>query len=126
MQVKDLRIGNWIKRTKGFRQITPMDFIILYGEEEEYADAYQPIPLTIELLEKCGFEKDEVCVGANGSSIPAFIKHITIAKMDDGFRLWIEIEEDKFFSFSWTKIGYLHELQNLYYALTKEELEVKI
>ena len=75
-------------------------------------DELEPIPLTAEMLEKCGFEKvaDET-----------FIKgHLTLQKMQD--------YNGEVFLFNSAElrpqITYVHQLQNFYFALTGEELEV--
>jgi hypothetical protein len=118
MKANELRIGNWYQNHKGeYQQITPRFFSSLAGGlswEDQKAAGYSelsgyfhPIPLSPEILEKCGF-KDEY-----GNGRYYF----------DGFeyyngKLWFRTAE--------IKIQYLHQLQNLYFALTGEELEVNL
>lgn len=81
----------------------------------------EPIPLTEEILLKCGFEKkDESYVfGANKQHRLRWINKIT------GF-------EHRIVSLSYNvaiydlHIKYLHQLQNLYFALTGEELKIEL
>jgi len=131
IDAKDLRIGNWINLS--LRQDLPIygkvlsigsleqEFEQVYCECEEsfewaFKDNYTGIPLTPEILEKCGFERGiksineglELQIDFYKNSIDA---RITLLDNFDGDRS-ADIIETK----------YLHELQNLYYALTKQEL----
>jgi len=85
------------------------------------------IPLTEEWLLKFGFESQgEVFVGYEQNLIYQYYycKGFGIALIGDTFRLWINSEDD-WYSFPWTELNFVHELQNLYYALTKTELILK-
>jgi hypothetical protein len=120
MKVEELRIGNYLKYTddeiikperrgKIFKVIAE-DILALSGNPIDYI---HPIPLTPEILEKAGFEL-----------FPwGWVKK---ASNDFGIRLNVQ-------SFSYdvsgnypVKLDYLHQLQNLYYALTGEELNVQL
>lgn len=105
-----LRIDNWVTYNGKQCQIEG-----LMKGVEVLVDG---IPLTPEILEKCGFEKG------------CLIKHIN----DDWFiyyndMMWLQVEiHDKVKSkivcerIGLQHIEYLHELQNLYYCLCKKEL----
>ena len=72
-----------------------------------------PIPLTPEILEKCGFDKATDKFGGY------------LSPLHKGGR--IRIDKDNLWwngCFS-TEVKHLHQLQNLYYSLTNEELEFK-
>jgi hypothetical protein len=86
-----------------FRMVTAYDLLKFEG---------QPIPLTPEILEKCGFQR---------ATIGGYYKDFE----DITVRLF---QEEGFYSLEYigTKIQYLHQLQNLYFALTSEELKVNI
>lgn len=115
----ELRIGNWLEFDN---HIQPSKFIqvgrrffssaSIDGTEENFrvSEYYHPIPLTEELLLKCGFYHNEKI--EYRLHCPEF--QITIDIDDFG----IQISE----SWEFGSIRYLHELQNLYYALTKTEL----
>lgn len=127
MTTQELRIGNYVKLTymvevtaisnDGDCYYTPID-------QEEYLDEFtdirhfEPIPLTPEVLEACGFEYDE-------SNIK-----------------W-KINKNSKFEFAWgeecgtqfnysvcrrgvSHVNFLHQLQNLYYSLTGQELQIDI
>ena len=75
----------------------------------EFFDRFEPIPLTEEWLLKFGFEKTKY----------GFVKMTEIACL----RIW---EEDVTYSGTLIEnIEHVHQLQNLYFALTGEELTLK-
>ena len=78
---------------------------------------YQPIKLTEDILLKCGFEKniDDYILQINGSEKFFFYKY------EDSEIIYLSYCEDDLL-----KINYLHELQNLYFALTKQELPINL
>lgn len=87
-----------------------------------------PTPLTEEMLLKCGFEK---CTGKYG----AYFKHQHASLM----RIWQHESYDKYVWVVGKKLeelqetiivseicNHLHQLQNLYFALIGQELEINI
>jgi hypothetical protein len=122
MKAQDLRIGNWVqfRHTETPVLITLGDFVREY--KEEHLEDYEPIPLTEEWLERLGFEKDE--------------------EYDEGglvdYRMTLMKNSLEFVSF-WNSedltgvnqpqtsvdVRHVHQLQNLYFALTGEELTIK-
>ena len=115
MKASELRIGNKIKNIKGTEfNVLPEDFL----EINANPDNYQGIPLTEEWLLKFGCTKEtDTAPGIGDFS-------------------WYEKEElghdINFFSHGVGIIGithkymkYVHEFQNLYFALTGKELEIK-
>lgn len=137
MQANELRIGNLIQVNIPNRinfPITRVSDIGLSGIKSNYLDGtlahisvapfanISPIPLTPELLRDLGFE---VYTGANGRKAAYLMK-------DDFNRIilinWyvngrIDITIDGYYSRRKTPHRYLHQLQNLYYACTLQELE---
>lgn len=97
-----------------------------YEQDDNYID-FEPIPLTPEILEKCGFKKrrDEEYLFSIDLD-----KHISIVVNKDNF--FPMLLQDAEFSggelnvYSCNLINYLHQLQNLYFALTGQELEVNL
>lgn len=101
IDIKELRIGNAVLDPIGMEKEVSLQVL----QKIERGFKYTPIPLTPEILEKCGFEKCS-CGGW---------KHgIHISKYDNG-KLYYKT----------VIIKYLHQLQNLYFALTGEELTFK-
>ena len=112
---QELRIGNYISNKKDILfNVLPEDIETI----SKFPDNYNPIPLTEEWLLRLGFHK---------GSIPE----------PDGSRCYYKGMLDVIFKTSngfiysnhkpsgHTKIEYLHQLQNLYFALTGVELELK-
>lgn len=115
---KELRIGNWVK-IRGQFIVQVLDHITLtwfaYSQHQAcgYSDT-EPIPLTPEILERCRFESR-----GGFYYVHANINHyFEIAPNIRGFKLSVNGNEyemgEVFLS--------LHQLQNIYFALTGEEL----
>ena len=74
---------------------------------------YQPIPLTEELLKKCGFKWINHALRK---------ENISIRYLSKNYEIFISNEKRRFV----IQLKYVHQLQNLYFALTGEELEIKL
>jgi len=121
MNHKELRIGNLltVKYTKQIKE----DFIteikgydIVRIEENDFNTLnYEPIPLTEEWLLKFGFKH----IKDNWYNLFANQNTFNVYVFDEmGFRV-------KIVSQSICVLQYVHQLQNLYFALTNEELTFK-
>ena len=104
MKPNELRIGNYVNDSIGL-------ITIGLNGNIKFADAYHPIPLTEEWLLKFGF------VG-NYKTYYSNINLICELHFDE-FNNQFDCVLDRY---SITTIQYVHELQNLYFALTNEEL----
>ena len=122
MKATELRIGNLVTDTTSIDKtvkIRALDILnIEYWELRDKSKVwYKPIPLTEEWLLKLGFTKvhDTMVLGD-------FVleSNIRIVKTNElrGFS-WEQMTEEKYIS-----IYTVHQLQNLYFALTNEELEL--
>lgn len=123
MKPSELRLGNWIEiRYKGTSDVrqSPMDFLdIREMVLKQTAYYFEPIPLTEEWLLKFGFEKDY------DKTLPyqeGYIKENI--KFNSEFQLMEEGMEGDLICIG-KPLKHVHQLQNLYFALTEEELEVK-
>ena len=126
----ELRIGNFILNSNGKIEIVETlryGLINSYdiGDEETCGeDCYNPIPLTEEWLVKMGFEIDRT--GDLSIMINSAVTHLFFNKVKDFFYPMILVEAE--FSglgsncVGLNSIQYVHQLQNLYFALTGEEL----
>lgn len=111
--------GNWCgKRTDDLDTSdfdfnwTPSDWYLI-GECLMFLDDISGIPLTPEILESCGFEKHAASTYAHINQNLSYV--FKISHIGDG----------KWYSINTTAnipTKYLHQLQNLYFALTNEEL----
>lgn len=141
---RDLCIGNWVY--DGERTQFPM-FIRAIGEDYVYLDFegnegdlweskpedLQGIPLTPELLEKMGAEK--VSSKKNDTTLMRLCSYTLTTSLN----LWIVFEgnadirtEVRYNTPQLVNMGtsysvhYLHELQNLFWNITKQELKVNL
>lgn len=126
----DLRLGNWLY--DDINSKLPMR-VVLIGDnwlqldfEENRTDAWEisdkkiyPIPLTPEMLKNIGFVKHKLC---------GYDNHFEYRYKDcSDFEITALYDCD----FSVLLVGsariirYVHELQNIYHALTGNELEIR-
>lgn len=112
MKANELRIGNYLK-WKDESQIAQIRYILkeAIGLEDDIPsdlatdlDFFEPIPLTEEWLLKFGFRESN--------------KYLV------KYRLGLKKRGDNYF-YDNISIQYVHSLQNLYFALTDEELTIK-
>ena len=114
MQASELRIGNLVqtKHAKSNYQITAKDILDI----SQGRFPIDPIPLTEEWLVKLGFEKTYESAFRLKYDLPCNFIGFDFSKTEDksmdGLRFY-----GRYF-----KIKYVHQLQNLYFALTGEEL----
>lgn len=137
IKANELRIGNWIADRGGKEwQIyswesrdkvsaeTPMLFRTIKGHPlTEYVQYLKPIPLTEERLEKFGFERRESKMYDGHLDVWYFYIH------DGKIMFNTELVTDGEIIIQFRRfpivVKYVHQLQNLYFALTGEELEFK-
>ena len=106
----ELRIGNTILYVE--RIVTIKNAVELHNAIDSSTNIlYSPIPITPEILEKCGFDLS-LAYRINDFSFEWY----EIPKCVTVFYKKVCIE---------VHVKYLHQLQNLYYSLTNEELEFK-
>ena len=137
MKASELRIGNYILADTLDGLFMPHFVVggdILAIQNDELPCETKPIPITPEILEKCGFEKIEYhpfwrlnqksntaivygC-GRDGDGFP-------IVRDDSQYRKYFACEDDMY-SWQGKEIKHLHQLQNLYFALTGEELAINL
>jgi len=121
MKANELRIGNLVNKTEQTIRSSRLG-ISIWDEYDWYAigdcidslEYYEPIPLTEEWLLKFGFEKINV-------NERYWVKSVCLIhqRHDEG----LDYLPSPFGPV--IKYEYVHQLQNLYFALTGEELEYK-
>lgn len=124
MKASELRIGNWIQSrglTREFHawQVTSEDIPLI--EDNAYMeDQYRGIPLTEEWLNKFGFWRREGSnVWQNATGNYRYCVHQT------GMLHAFDVRSSDNGSYFINTPKYVHQLQNLYFALTGEELTVQ-
>jgi hypothetical protein len=123
MKANELRIGNYyygdVLFPSEYNVITANDLVEL--DSDPLDDYYQPLPLTEEWLIKFGFGDARIT------------DRLYTRKKTDGFYgFYINKETMSYCTFDYEgtiddiiKIEYVHQLQNLYFAVTNEELTMK-
>lgn len=91
----------------------------------QFIEFIDPIPLTEDILLKCGFEKKEIWNGEVGEIALTYYDYKGKIQISSLLRP-VTIEYDRFYMYYGKYISYLHELQNLFYDLTKTELNVQL
>lgn len=112
---KDLRIGNFVELNGEIKPVEAIgyDKISVIGRYW-LDDQLNPIPLTEEILIKCGFEKEETIY-----YFPLELSKFYIRNPYKGSNIW-RIKTDPENTIA--EVCFLHQLQNLYFALTGQEL----
>jgi len=150
MKASELRIGNWVRQSVTFEEIQITHKIL--GDEEMFnmqlmstppQYIIQPIPLTEEWLDlKFGFELNEdgyYQKKSEGGDLVFYevddgcvsVPHLTFESVDNP-----EVDENGYICVAKPKLDYcmingnggynhVHQLQNIYHALTGEELTLK-
>lgn len=126
INVQELRIGNWVNQPQlpHIAKITAID----YNGDDYYCkfknihpacwcSHIEPIALTEDILLKCGFEKSDSFIG---ECLCCTINNCWIGLTfdNDCFNLVNPHYTNP--------IKYVHELQNLYFDLTKTELNIQL
>jgi hypothetical protein len=148
IQPHELRIGNWIKikRINQYHKVTSIQIDSLLhsnGIDKWYIcgeniEDIEPIPLTPEIVIQAGFERGIEFLGIPTEVIKfyygdfsiihfktnpqtAYVQYLPGYSAEALIKLVIEEDGGPYIA----KINYLHQLQNLYFALTQEELPCK-
>lgn len=122
IKANELRVGNWVIDPVDGRMKTTNIYQIGKHQIDDTNTNYLPIPLTPEILEKAGFVKYQY--GGNNQ----FEGYKVRWSKDSiyGFLTSDNIFALLGFERRHQNIKYLHQLQNLYFALTGEELEINL
>lgn len=127
---RDLRVGNFVHCTYPDEKWAELHTICRYDPHKfavtENPGGYylhvssidlEPIPLTSEILENCGFKNYRYWWNISSQNTFALEEW-----NDDGLGVYLCVGGLKTGQY----IKYLHKLQNLFYSLTGEELKIKI
>jgi hypothetical protein len=118
MKTNELRIGNWVEHNQPKRgyYTTVQESTFSVNVEK----LFKPIPITEEWLLKFGFEKKYDTFEFNGLNVDGCVVHFSFDKWASEYEIencdYTEVPSD---------IQHVHQLQNLYFALTGEELTIK-
>ncbi len=127
---KELRVGNYLEYHKGYRGITKFyakvdelrhDVVICNKNGEIIEEELAPIELTSDIMKKIGFKKkgETYTKNINGyfvqwSDLPQLVKLLTISHQG----------KDEFMHKH--NVYYLHQLQNAFYTMTNQEMNIEL
>ena len=133
MKASELRLGNYylycihdeLDNPRDYEivdQIDAQDLVWLSSEAGENDDQYKPIPLTEDWLKRFGFKKNknddyEIEIGRKG--------FIMAEAQDDGYCFLLYRNDVGMDYIGLEFYDYAHDLQNIIYALTGEELKLR-
>ena len=123
MKQNEIRVGNWLNDPRPLTEYEKKyvnnpdnGYFRATARDIEVAELFEPIPLTEEILLKCGFKKK------NGYKFVLHNSHFSLVMIDS-----IKREDYAFSHYNlWVNLEYVHQLQNLYFALTGQELEINL
>src|SRR5574343_39323 len=134
MKSNELRVGNWIYPNDENATYYPVleimqDVVVCHKAAKVFErdvripySEIRPIPLTEEWLVKVGFR---FAKKRNGYNIYFHIKQFR--GIDDKIRMNID-DQSRFWFYVYNatvRLYYVHQLQNIYFALTTEELDLE-
>lgn len=138
MKANELRIGNLIQKNGKIHYTNIFTLRDIKNLSIDDTDIFEPILITEDWLLKFGFEKvknkdkedlrEYIGYTAQKAKYAIFDTDIFITKVDKRGLLWRSIECDfmVLFYHKSIPIKYLHQLQNLYFALTGQELTITL
>ncbi len=119
IKLSELRFCNWVDDDGVFVRVDKAYFSYLL--DYPITNRANPIPLTPEILEKCGWVWNEECNSfekyPNGDARMNLQK-----KFNGGYTMFNYVIK----ALICENIWHLHQLQNLYFALTGTELEISL
>lgn len=119
LKVTDLMVGDWLKHYNG----TPMQVTKITTEHFacaenggvncwEYNNKYEPIPLTTEILEKNGFDRNEFIPHYTGIDNRVSL-HNDKEYMNSRNEWHVHIDSEDYCTIANCELTYIHELQHL-------------
>jgi hypothetical protein len=119
MKPNELRIGNWCESPYEKLPFKIKAEHILELEKGMDECSILGIPLTPEILVKAGWVWNEECKSFEGKDVRMNLQY---REVDSSFTMFNYVLK----AVICRKIFYLHQLQNLTYALTGEELNIQL
>lgn len=138
MKAEELRIGNYVKIDAGIGKVVSImsntfcnecandDYNITIEMEdgtfkEEEEGKVEGIPLTAEILLNCGFEYINTDYKETGMVSPPdeFSNRYRIVHLKNDFKLFLK-------TWNWISVKYVHEFQNLFFAIARMNLNIQL
>ena len=135
MKSNDLRLGNYLTQNGDLVKVVDIrrKSLRVYNEKKQFRNVkftkisdVKPIELTIDVLQHCGFIIDKP-FGDSAGNINCHKADLVMMRNFTAKWRWVwRYENDSIISnrefVIWNTIDYLHELQNLWYTLHKQEI----
>jgi hypothetical protein len=116
ISINELRVGSWYKNQSNDENLRYAK--VQYGSDIDYVAVYgEPIPLSPDLLIALGFEFE--VYGHNGDRDVSSCEICRGISINDEMMVWVNGTEIQ-------HIKHLHQLQNLVFFTTNEELPIDI
>ena len=130
MEAKNLRIGNFVSDANAsdsfFAQVKKLDYSrCYYGQFHSAYSDLKPIPLTKEWLDKFGFDDSEYKEGYTGIDYRTNLIMDFVLTKPNFMGEWQNYYTYDLGQHRFVALHYVHELQNLFFAVTATELELK-
>lgn len=136
MKTNELRIGNLITFENELIEVNYITTVSIGWNYSNFAplcikDAFKPIPLTEDWLLKFGFEKLDLKHSDDSISKDVYKNYPILIKdnllyEDEGRYIAARFSPGEINKVNFiTHIDYIHQLQNLYFALTQKQLTIK-
>ena len=131
INVQEFRIGNYVEVNGNLTMVTAiglMTIIVASKSPDPELSDVKPIPLTPELLKKCGFKRMEL----NGESSYQGNEKLNFGNPVLWLNTYSKLKTNGGHLYLFTDDGfripcrYIHQLQNIYFALTQKELPLAI
>lgn len=141
IKANEIRVGNWLNDPRQydpkFFTKTENGYFKATARDIQFAEEFEPIPLTEEILLKCKFQElnefENTCIDKdNFIEISSVLEdEFYIGKnKETGFYHFLTIDtfqgDDLFFKSISAPMQYLHTLQNYYPAFSGQELEINL
>lgn len=125
----ELRIGNLIEHKAIMCEVLSIDNEWLQIDNDQLNTKIidcKPIPLTEEWLFKFGFEIDESNDNKKTKTLSTQVSNTESLYFDENeWYISHDWNNNNFKNTFWNQPKYVHQLQNIYFALTGEELIIK-
>lgn len=125
IKANEVRIGNLIMWNGEITKISALHIYTMFDAQDE-AEEGSPIKLSGEILEKAGFDISEEIVSSAYTIYKLKDRSFMVAVKDGIFFYLNYCDEDDYYSTYWPELKTVHQLQNLYWCLCGEELNIKL
>lgn len=113
INANELMLGNWVNHIMQNVKLTPNILLNISNDSRNYS----PIQLTPEILEKAGFERV--------NHIHGYTFYSSKKKLGNPC-IYVYDTKTEVMGYMVSHVKYVHQLQNLYFALTGQQLEINL